>query len=377
MNYELIEKFKKQYMSGCNKWYSTTWHYVEGCIMKAYLDSYVHTGNEEDYEFVKSFMDRLVDENGNVEQIDITYYTIDQIRMTTILFTLYQKEKDSRYKKALDLIYNQLKTYPRTKSGNFWHKTNYPNQIWMDGLYMGQPFYVQYIKEFEENKDYTDTFNQFRKTRELLFDDKTSLYYHAYDESREMFWCDKETGLSPHVWARAVGWYAMALTDILELLEEEDVNTTELKELLTETIEGMIRYQHSSGLWYQVVEYSGYKGNYLESSGTAMFAYSILKAVRLGYIGEKYQKYGKMAFDGIIETYVTEEDGEVLLGGICKSAGLGRHPELGVIRDGSYEYYTTGEPIVTNNGHGVAPFLMAYNEIKLLKKENNKALTTS
>ncbi|OIJ13938.1 glycosyl hydrolase [Anaerobacillus alkalilacustris] len=367
MAYEIIEKFKKQYMDGCDKWYETKWHYVEGCIMKAYLDSYEQTGNEEDYQFVKDFIDRLVDENGHVKQIDINYYTIDQIRMTAILFTLYKKEKDQKYKKVLDIIFKQLETYPRTNTGNFWHKTNYPNQIWMDGLYMGQPFYVQYIKEFEEKKDYSDTFNQFKQTRNLLFDDATQLYYHAYDESREMFWCNKETGLSPHVWARAAGWFVMALVDIMELLEGENVNTDELKDLLSEAIDGMLRYQHSSGLWYQVVEFSGRKGNYLESSGTAMFAYAILKGVRLGYLADDYSKFGKLAFDGIIDQYITEENGEVLLGGICKSAGLGTHPELGIVRDGSYEYYCHGEPIVTNNGHGVAPFLMAFNEIKLLK----------
>ncbi|MFN7249339.1 MAG: glycoside hydrolase family 105 protein [Anaerobacillus sp.] len=366
MAYEMIEKLKDQYMNGCDKWYSKTWHYVESCIMKAYLDSYELTGNESDYQFVKQFVDQLIDENGEVKQIDIHYFSIDQIRMTTILFTLYNKEKDPKYKKLLDLMYNQLKTYPRMKSGNFWHKSNYPNQLWMDGLYMGQPFYVQYIKQFEETKDYSDTFNQFKKTREFLFDEKTQLYYHAYDESREMFWCDKETGRSPHVWARAVGWYAMALVDILQILEDESVDTSDLVDMLKETIDGMLRYQHSTGLWYQVVEFSGYKDNYLESSGTAMFAYAILKAVRLGYLSNDYQKYGKLAFDGIVEHYITEENGEILLGGICKSAGLGRHPELGIIRDGSFEYYTTGEPIVINNGHGVAPFLMAFNEIKLL-----------
>lgn len=370
MAYELIEKFKEQYMNACDKWYSTTWHYVEGCIMKAYLDSYKHTGDEADYGFVKQFMDRLVNENGHVEQINLDYYSIDQIRMTAILFPLYEREQLPQYKKVLDLMYQQLQTYPRTSSGNFWHKSNYPNQIWMDGLYMGQPFYVEYIKKFAETKDYSDTFNQFKQTRKLLFDEKTQLYYHAYDESREMFWCNKDTGLSPHVWARAVGWYAMALVDILELLEDEEVNTDDLKELLREAIDGMLRYQHSSGLWYQVVEFSGYKDNYLESSGTAMFSYAILKAVRLGYLSKTYQKYGKLAFDGIIENYITEENGEVLLGGICKSAGLGRHPELGIIRDGSYQYYTSGEPVVTNNGHGVAPFLMAYNEIKLINNES-------
>ncbi|RKL67175.1 glycosyl hydrolase [Salipaludibacillus neizhouensis] len=368
MVYNLVEKLKEEYKDGCGKWYELKWHYIQGCILKAYLDSYEQTGNEGDYKFVKDFIDRLVDEDGNVEKIDINYYSIDQIRMTSILYTLYKKEKDPRYKKPIDLIYKQLETYPRTETGNFWHKTNYPHQIWMDGLYMGQPFYVQYIKEFEEKKDYSDTINQFRNVRKLLYDDETQLYYHAYDESRDMFWCDKETGLSPHVWSRAVGWYVMALVDILELLEDQDVNSDELKDLLKESVDGMLRYQHHSGLWYQVVEYSGRKGNYLETSGTGMLSYGILKGVRLGYLSDAYTKYGVDAFDGMVNEYLTENNGEVLFGGICKSAGLGTHPELGVVRDGSYDYYINGEPIVINNGHGVAPLLMAYNEMKFLEK---------
>ncbi|MFC0561197.1 glycoside hydrolase family 88/105 protein [Halalkalibacter alkalisediminis] len=364
MSYKLIEKLKTQYMSGCGKWYSYNWHYVEGCIMKAYLESYNQTGNEEEYLFVKNFIDQLVDENGNVEQIDVSYYSIDQIRMTEILFKLYEKEQDPKYKKVLDLIYKQLETYPRTSTKNFWHKTNYPHQIWMDGLYMGQPFYVQYIKEFEATKDYSDTLEQFKQVRKLLFDEETQLYFHAYDESREMFWADKSTGLSPHVWARAVGWFVMALVDILETLANEKVDTQPLKDLLKEAVDGMLRYQHYSGMWYQVVELSGRKGNYLESSGTLMFSYAILKGARLGYLPEGYRTFGKAAFDGTVKKYVTEENGEVLLSGICKSAGLGTHPDTGVVRDGSYDYYIAGEPIVTNNGHGVAPLLMAFNEIK-------------
>jgi unsaturated rhamnogalacturonyl hydrolase len=363
MNYEIVEKLKDQYRTN-EKWYSLRWHYIEACILKAYLDSYEQTGKEEEYNFVKGFIDRLYDKEGNIPEIDTSYYSIDQIKMAAILFSLYKKEKDEKYKKVLDLIYEQLKVYPRTKSGNFWHKTNYPNQIWMDGLYMGQPFYVQYIKEFEDKKDYTDTLNQFENVRRFLYNEANHLYYHAYDESREMFWCDKETGLSPNVWGRAVGWYVMALVDVLELLEGEAVDSSRLKELLKETIDGMLPYQHTSGMWYQVVDKGSKEGNYLESSGTSMMSYAILKGVRLGYLSKEYAVYGKRAFDGTIQQCLREEMGEVLLGNICKSAGLGKHPDTGVIRDGSFEYYVFGEPAVENNGHGVAPFLMAYNEIK-------------
>jgi unsaturated rhamnogalacturonyl hydrolase len=368
VTYELVEKLKEQYLNGVPKWYGLKWHYVQSCIMKAYYDSYEQTGNEAYYTFVKDFVDRLFNEDGILPEIDLNYYSVDQIRMASILFPLYRKEKDPKYKKVLDDLYHQLTTtYPRTKSGGFWHKENYPNQIWMDGLYMVQPFYVEYIKEFGDKKDYSDTLKQFANARKLLFDEEKQLYYHAIDESKEMFWCDKETGLSPHVWDRAVGWVVMALVDILEILESEDVDTTLLKDLLKETIDGMLKYQHSSGMWYQVVELPDKEGNYLESSGTAMLAYAMLKGARLGYISKDYVIPGKAAFDGIVNVRLREENGEVLLGGICQSAGLGKHPDTGVIRDGSFEYYVSGEPMVDNNGHGVAPFLMAYNEVKLLE----------
>ncbi len=367
MTYPLVEKLKQDYMKQEGKWFTHRWHYIESCILKAYLDSYELTGDEREYQFAKDFIDRLYNDKGEIEQIDTQYYNIDQIRMANVLFTLFNREGDLKYKKVLDTLYTQLQTYPRTKSGNFWHKTNYENQIWLDGLYMGQPFYVRYIKEFQDEKDFSDTIEQFKNVRKYLFDDQTNLYVHAYDESRSMFWCNKETGHSPHVWSRAVGWYAMALVDVLELLEGEDVDSDELKILLKETIDGMLPYQQPNGMWYQVVEHPGEKGNYLETSGTTMMAYALLKAVRLEYLSKDYEKYGVAAFNGTAETYMREEDGEVYLGGICRSAGLGKHPELGRIRDGSYDYYVRGEKVVDNNGHGVAPLLMAYNEINRLK----------
>ncbi len=349
------------------RWFTNRWHYIESCILKSYLDSYELTGIEEEYLFVKDFIDRLYNDAGEIEEINVKYYNIDQFRMANILFTLFNNEGDLKYKNILDLLYNQLQTYPRTQSGNFWHKTNYENQIWLDGLYMGQPFYARYIKEFQKTKDFSDTIEQFKNVRKFLFNNQTKLYFHAYDESRSMFWCNKETGHSPHVWSRAVGWYAMALVDVIELIEGEDVNQYELQTILKETIDGMLHYQQPNGMWYQVVERPGDEGNYLETSGTTMMAYAILKAMRLGYLPKNYEKYGVAAFDGTVETYMREENGEVFLGGICRSAGLGKKPETGEIRDGSYEYYVRGEKVVENNGHGVAPVLMAYNEVLQIK----------
>jgi unsaturated rhamnogalacturonyl hydrolase len=367
LSYELVEKLKQQYKNGEGKWFLHRWHYIESCILKSYLDSYHQTQNKEDYEFVKDFIDRLFNAEGIISEIDVKYCSIDQIRMASILLTLYKTEADPKYKRVADVIYEQLKTYPRTASGNFWHKENYPNQVWLDGLYMGQPFYVEYIKEFVASKDYSDTLRQFASVHKNLWVEEKHLYPHAFDESKEIFWSNKENGHSPNVWCRAVGWLVMALVDVMELLEGENVDTSPLKSMLKETVDGMLPYQHSSGMWYQVVDRGDNPKNYLESSGTLMLSYAMLKGVRLGYLSSEYAKYGKSAFEGTITRYVYETDGEVKLGGICKSAGLGIHPDTGAVRDGSFEYYIHGESIVENNGHGVAPLFMAFNEIKLAK----------
>jgi len=264
------------------------------------------------------------------------------------------------------LLFEQRESYPRTSSGALWHKQNYPHQVWLDGLYMGQPFYAEYIKRFAEQKDYSDVLHQFANARRRLFIDEKRLYTHAYDESLSIFWCDRTTGRSPHVWSRAVGWMAMATVDVLELLDGETKEAVPLREQLAELVDGMLAYQHASGMWHQVVDLGERPGNYLETSGTLMLAYAILKAARLGFLPKEYAPYGIKAFEGTIAAYLREEQGEARLGGICRSAGLGRKPETGVIRDGSFEYYVHGEEVVENNGHGVAPLLMAYNEIRRL-----------
>jgi unsaturated rhamnogalacturonyl hydrolase len=360
--YPQIERLKEQYRSE-EKWYSLRWHYIESCILKAYMDSYKRTGDEADYRFVKLFIDRLYDQSGMIPGIRLDYYSIDQIRMASVLLSLYEVDPDPKYKRVADQLYGQLAFYPRTDSGNFWHKQDYPHQVWLDGLYMGQPFYVEYVKQFIGTRDYSDTIAQFANISRHLYNRENRLFYHAYDESRSIFWADKETGRSPQVWARAVGWLAMALVDVLELLAGEPADTGPLQEQLLEVIEGMLPYQHSSGMWYQVVDRGASPGNYLEASGTLMLAFAILKGVRLSLLPSHWAVRGQAAFDGTASHYLREEQGEVLLGGICKGAGLGRNPDSGIVRDGSYEYYVYNEKVADNNGHGVAALLLAYNEI--------------
>jgi len=281
-----------------------------------------------------------------------------------VLFDLYKLTKKEKYRQAIDVIYDQLKDHPRTKSGNFWHKLIYPNQIWLDGLYMAQPFYMEYETLFNRFKNYKDIYEQFINVRKYMFNEQTKLYYHGFDESREMFWCDQTTGLSKNYWIRSIGWYVVALADVLEKMDDQMFyEYRQLMKIFREAIDGLLQYQDESGMWYQVIDQKNRTGNYLETSGSAMIAYAILKGVRLEYLPKSYSEFGEKCFNGIKDKYLQIENGELNLGGICLVAGLGGKE----MRDGSYEYYIS-EPIVSNDAKGVGPFLLAYTEILRMKE---------
>lgn len=343
----------------------STWNYMDGCMIKAILELYQITENEEYLKFADQFIDYFVFEDGTIRSYDPKEYNLDNVNAGKTLFELYKLTHKEKYRKALDTIYSQLKNHPRTSTGNFWHKDIYPNQIWLDGLYMGQPFYMQYELEYNNGKNCMDSFEQFTNVYKLMREEKNGLYYHAYDESREMFWCDKVTGLSQCFWLRALGWYAMALIDTMEIMPEKmQPQIDEMKRIYKELIDSMLKYQHESGMWYQVVNLGGIKPNYLETSGSAIFAYAIMKSVRLGYLPEEYFQYGEKAFHGTCERYLSEEGGELKLGGICLVAGLGNKEN----REGTFDYYMR-EPIVENEAKGVAPLILAYIEILHLNKK--------
>ena len=226
---------------------------------------------------------------------------------------------------------------------------------------MCQPFYMEYETRFHEKKNYDDIFRQFFNVVEHMRDPKTGLYYHAYDSSREMFWCDKVTGLSQNFWLRALGWYSMALLDTLDKADASVGEPYErLKKVFVDLMDAMLKYQDASGMWYQVVNFGGMEKNYLETSGSSIMAYALLKGVRLGFLSESYQAYGAKAFHGICEKYLSEDaDGSLHLDGICLVAGLGGNQ----MRSGTYDYYMS-EPVVKDDAKGVGPFLLAYTEMR-------------
>lgn len=344
----------------------STWNYIDGCMIKAILEMYTITGDKKYFDFADAFIDAKVFEDGNIDGYDVNEKNIDNVNAGKTLFELYDLTGKEKYKKAMDLIYSQIELMPRTKEGNFWHKNIYPNQVWLDGLYMCQPFYMEYDTRFEGKVHYEDIYQQFQNVVKNMKDPKTGLYYHAYDSSREMFWCDKVTGLSNNFWLRALGWYSMALLDTLDKTDAtEEKMVSFLKETFVELMDAMLCYQDESGMWYQVVNMGGMEKNYLETSGSAIMAYALLKGVRLGVLPESYAEFGKKAFEGICERYLSEdENGKLHLGGICLVAGLGGAGK----RSGTFEYYMS-EPVVCDDAKGVGPFLLAYTEMKRRYKE--------
>jgi len=253
---------------------------------------------------------------------------------------------------------------PRTLEGGLWHKAIYPWQMWLDGLYMGQPFNAEYASTFKKDpKTFDDIINQFVWMEKNTRDEKTGLLYHAWDESKGMKWSNDVTGRSPHFWSRAMGWYAMALVEVPDFLPKDHAGHQTLKDIFVRLAEGIRKFQDpASAVWWQVTDSINSKGNYLESSSSGMFVYALAKGVRLGYLPASYLEIAKKGFDGMVKQFIeTDTNGQVSLKNTCRGAGLGNNP----YRSGSFQYYLS-EPIVTNDAHGVGAFLMAANEMEKL-----------
>ncbi len=342
------------------------WNYIDGCMVTAILSLYEITGDEKYFDFAKEFVDYFVQEDGTIRTYSVEEYNLDNINTASNLFLLYDKTGDEKYKRALDHVRTQLDGMPRTKEGSFWHKDIYPNQVWLDGLYMAEPFYMRYETRFNKMGGCQDVIRQFKNVEKHMKDPRTGLYFHGYDESREMYWANKDTGCSPNFWLRALGWFSLSLVETAQATDEAlYYEKRYLQTLLENLVDALKPFQDESGMFYQVVDKGGVEGNYLETSGTALIGYAILKAVRLGYLAPRYAEMGEKAFDGIASKYLSKnEDGTLKLSGICLVAGLGGKQH----RDGSLEYYFS-EPVVENEAKGVAPFLLAYTE--MLRRENN------
>lgn len=358
----LYERYLRAYAEQFRKTDRNMWNYEDGCVLIGLRAMYQATGDNFYLNALRSFTDRYIEVDGNIRNYVAAEYNLDYIPAGCVLYTLYDKTCEPRYRKAIETLEEQLRHQPRTPCGSFWHKAIYPNQVWLDGLYMGLPFHANYAIRFGDESALDDIMLQFRNARKYLYDEKTGLYYHAWNETKDVFWADPKTGLSPNFWTRAIGWYLMALADIYGMIPDNRTDLIdEMAALWKEAIDGMLRWQEKdSGLFYQLPALPNEKRNYLETSGSLMVAYSLLKGARLDVLTEpEYRAAGEKILVGIELRKFTVHDGKVELHGICKGAGLG--PTGNLRRNGTVDCYLS-EDVVHDEQKGVGVCMMAYAE---------------
>jgi unsaturated rhamnogalacturonyl hydrolase len=341
---------------------SAKWDYAVGLFTLS-LVRLGETLNEPRYgKFAGSVIGSFINPDGQIHGYRLEDYNIDSINSGKTALALYALTKDERYRRAAALLRKQFETHPRTSEGGFWHKQRYPHQMWLDGLYMGAPFYAEYAQLFKESAaSFDDVARQIRLVAAHTYNPKTGLFYHGWDESKSQPWADKNTGLSPNFWSRAIGWYAMALVDTLDYFPADHPARPEIIATLQRVCAGVIKYQDAaSGLWYQVTDQGGREGNYFEATSSSMFVYSLAKGINRGYLSRDDLPAVLKGYQGIIEKLVkVDGKGQVTLTQCCSVAGLGYG------RDGTFKYYI-GEPVVDNDLKGIGPLILAGLELQKL-----------
>ncbi|MFR9164907.1 MAG: glycoside hydrolase family 105 protein [Dysgonomonas sp.] len=332
------------------------WNYCHGLVIQSILQVWNKTDDQKYFDYAYDYADLMIDNNGRIKTYKSQEYNIDRVNTGKILFPIYKQTKEERFKLAMDSLRNQMKTHPRTKDGSFWHKKVYPHQVWLDGIYMACPFLAQYAKEFNEPKLFDDVALQIIDCHKYMYDPKTGLYYHGWDESREQRWADPETGLSPNFWSRSIGWYAMAMVDVLDFLPQDHPKRSEIISIFRNLCASVEKFRDpETDMWYQVTDQIGRKGNYQESTGSIMFIYSWIKGAQNGYLDQEYMQKGKDAYDQYMSRFVRiNADKTLSITDCCSVSGLGGEK---VYRDGSFEYYIS-EPIRDDDPKAVGPFIM-------------------
>jgi unsaturated rhamnogalacturonyl hydrolase len=347
---------------------STNWTYDQGIVLQGLQSVWLQTADNDYFKYIQRAVDRYVNADGSIRTYKAQDYTLDNILSGRSVLMLYRVLNGEKYYKATTLLRKQLNQHPRVPEGGFWHKKRYPNQMWLDGLYMAGPFYAEYANTFHEDADFDDIANQFILMEKYARDPKTGLLYHGWDQSKKERWANPQTGLSATFWGRADGWYAMGLVDALDQFPANHPKRAELLAILNRFAAAITNYQDkNTGVWYQVLDKAGEKGNYVESSASCMFVYALAKGVREGYLPEKYLPVVQKAYKGILKQFIdTDANGQVNIKGVCGAVGLGGNP----YRDGSYQYYTSERP-VANETKGVGSFMLASVEMERLEHFNN------
>ncbi len=357
-----IERFPKASMLDFTQ--KPRWSYTNGLVLCAAAKVYEQTKNQKIYDYIYAYADEMIDSSGTIQTYKLSNQNLDMIKSGDVLLYIYPKTHEERFLKAMDTLDSQMESQPKTSDGGYWHKKVYPYQMWLDGLYMAEPFHAHYARDYvndpeKANKIFDDVVHQFDLIQKHSRDEKTGLLYHGWDESKEQKWANKETGNSQHFWSRGMGWYGMAMVDVLDFLPENHPGRVRIINYLNLYAEAITKVQDKSGLWWQVLDQGDREGNYLEATGSCMFTYTFAKGVHKGYLPEKYLDVANKAYDGIISNLITvEENGVVNLNKCCAVAGLGGNP----YRDGSFEYYIN-ETIRSNDPKGTGPFILASLEL--------------
>lgn len=339
------------------------WEYTNGLICSAFLRVWKKTNDTRYYNYVRYYADSMITDDAKILTYKKSDYNIDRVNPGKFLMELHKITGEAKYKMAIDTLRDQMREHPRTSEGGFWHKKIYPHQMWLDGLYMGSPFLAQYAMLYDEPALFEDVARQVYLIDKYTWDEEKGLYFHGWDESREQKWADPVTGRSPHAWGRAMGWFAMALADMLDFFPADHPQRADILAIHKRMADAIVKNQDASGLWWQILDRPGDKGNYLEGSASSMFTYFLLKSANKGYLDQKYLNAGKKGYEAIVEKLIQKnDDGTISLTQVCGVAGLGGNP----YRDGSYEYYIN-EVIRDNDPKGVGPFIMAALEYEQLK----------
>ncbi len=335
------------------------WHYEPGVVLSGLQLLAAKTGDTRYSDFIRRTMDSFVNPDGSIRTYLLEDYNLDQINQGKLLFKLYETTGDERYRKAAQLLHRQLQNHPRNPSGGFWHKLGYPHQMWLDGIYMAQPFHAQFAQLFNEPAIFDDVTHQIVTIAEHTYDSKTSLLYHGWDATRVQPWSDPVTGCSANFWGRAVGWYMMGLVDVLDFLPTTHSKYEAVRNIFHRTAAALIEVQDSaSGLWYQVLDKGHLEGNYLESSASSMYVYAFAKGVRMGYLESDYLAAARKAYQGLLNRCIEQDQyGLVHMHWICSVAGLDRN------RTGLFDYYLS-EQVVTDDYKGVGSFILAGAELE-------------
>jgi unsaturated rhamnogalacturonyl hydrolase len=341
------------------------WDYTQGVVLGAIERVGLARRDADMIRYVDTNMARWVTHMGDITGYRLDEYNIDEVSQGRLLFGTLQRTRDERYRYAAVMLREQLRTQPRTAEGGFWHKKIYPQQMWLDGLYMGQPFFAQFAKTFNEPAAFDDIARQFLLVARHTRDPRTGLMYHGWDAAKAQPWADTATGLSPNFWGRAMGWYVMGVVETLDHFPADHPDRAAIIQTLADAAEGIARVQDPvTGLWWNVMDQPDRAGNYLEASASSMFAYALAKAARLGYVDARYRAVAERGFDGLLTNLVRENpDGTVSLVNVVQVSGLGGNPRRdGSYRDGSFAYYAS-EPVVTDDYKGVGPFILAALEL--------------